>query len=71
MMVPPNDPGALAKRMIELLGDGALRQAIGLKGKNSLYPRFAPDNRVRQIVNLYQELLSDRGKAQSPSKMAW
>jgi glycosyltransferase involved in cell wall biosynthesis len=62
MMVPPNDPGALAERMIELLRDDALRQAIGLKGKNSLYPRFAPDNRARQIVGLYEELLSNRAK---------
>ena len=71
MMVPPNDPGTLAERMIELLGDGALRQAIGLKGKNSLYPRFAPDSRVRQIVSLYEELLTDRARAQAQSKMAW
>jgi glycosyltransferase involved in cell wall biosynthesis len=71
MMVPPNDPEALAEKMMDLLRDGALRQAIGLKGKNSLYPRFAPEYRVRQIVNLYEELLSDRAKAQAPSKMAW
>jgi len=71
MMVPPNDPGALAERIIELLRDDALRQAIGLKGKNSLHPRFSPDNRVRQIVGLYEELLSDRAKAQDSSKMAW
>ena len=71
MMVSPNDPVALAERMIELLGDDALRQAIGSKGKNSLYPRFAPDYRVQQIINLYQELLSDRAKSQAPSKMAW
>lgn len=64
MMVPPNDPEALAERMIELLGDDVLRQAMGLKGKDSLYPHFAPDHRVRQIVNLYEELLSDRAKAQ-------
>ncbi len=71
MMVPPNDPEALAERMIELLSDDALRQAIGLKGKKSLYPRFAPENRVRQIVSLYEELLSDRAKANITSETAW
>jgi glycosyltransferase involved in cell wall biosynthesis len=71
MMVPPNDPGALAEKMMELLGDGVLRQAIGLKGKTSLYPHFTPEYRVRQIVNLYEELLSDRAKTQAPSKAAW
>lgn len=58
VLVPPNDPEALAERMIELLKDDSLRGAIGLKGKNSLYPRFAPDHRVRQIIGLYNELLS-------------
>ena len=71
MIVPPNDPEALAERMIELLRDNALRQAIGMKGKNSLYPRFAPDNRARQIVSLYEELLSDRAKSRLTSKTAW
>jgi len=71
MMVPPNDPDALAARMIELLGDDVLRQAMGLKGKNSLFPHFAPDHRVQQIVNLYGELLSARGKAQTTSRTAW
>jgi len=57
--------------MIELLRDNALRQAIGMKGKNSLYPRFAPDNRARQIVSLYEELLSDRAKSRLTSKTTW
>jgi glycosyltransferase involved in cell wall biosynthesis len=71
MMVPPNDPEALAERMVELLGQDALRHAIGLKGKNSLYPRFAPHNRVRQITGLYEELLSERAKTQIAGKAAW
>lgn len=57
IMVPPNDPEALAERMIQLLRDGALRCTIGSKGKDSLYPRFAADGRARQIIDLYQELL--------------
>jgi glycosyltransferase involved in cell wall biosynthesis len=71
MMVPPNDPEALAERMVELLGQDALRHAIGLKGKNSLYPRFAPHTRVRQITGLYEELLSERAKTQIAGKAAW
>jgi glycosyltransferase involved in cell wall biosynthesis len=62
VLVPPNDPDALAERMIELLKNDSLRRAIGLKGKSSLYPRFAPDHRARQIIDLYEELLSSRVK---------
>jgi hypothetical protein len=58
--------------MIELLGDGALRQATGIKGKDSLYPRFDAGNRVRQLVSLYDELLSDQAKARmTTSRTAW
>jgi glycosyltransferase involved in cell wall biosynthesis len=71
VMTPPNDPGALSQKIIELLGNDTLRQAIGLKGKNSLYPRFAPDNRVRQIVHLYEEVLSDRAPAQTTNRTVW
>jgi glycosyltransferase involved in cell wall biosynthesis len=70
MMVPPNDPEVLSERMVELLKNDSLRRAIGLKGKSSLYPRFAPDHRARQILKLYDELLSDLAKAHSSSTMA-
>jgi glycosyltransferase involved in cell wall biosynthesis len=58
VMVPPNDPDSLAERLIELLSDGARRQAIGARGRESLHPRFASDHRARQIIGLYQELLA-------------
>jgi hypothetical protein len=35
---------------------------MGLKGKDSLHPRFTPEARVQRIVSLYEELLSDRDK---------
>jgi glycosyltransferase involved in cell wall biosynthesis len=70
IMVPPNDPAALAERMAELLNDDALRQSVGLNGRTSLYPQFAPEQRVRQIVGLYDELLSDRRVARATGKTA-
>jgi glycosyltransferase involved in cell wall biosynthesis len=71
MLVPPNDPDALAGKMIELLSDAALRTAIAAKGKNSLYPRFSADTRVREIVSLYDELLSGRTTTHGSGKVAW
>jgi glycosyltransferase involved in cell wall biosynthesis len=70
-MVPPNDADALAKKMIELLSDAALRRAIGAKGRSGLYPRFSADTRVREIVGLYNELLSGRTTTEGTGKVAW
>jgi glycosyltransferase involved in cell wall biosynthesis len=70
MMVPPNDPGALAESMIELLKQDALRRSMGLKGKQSLHPRFTPEKRVQRIVGLYEELLSGRANAQAANEAA-
>jgi glycosyltransferase involved in cell wall biosynthesis len=60
VLVPPNDPEALAKGMIELLQNESLRKTIGSKGRTSLHPRFAPDHRVEKIIALYHELLLSR-----------
>lgn len=66
VLVPPNDPEALAKRMIELLQNESLRKVIGAKGRSTLYPRFAPDHRAGKIVGLYHELLSSRSGENRP-----
>lgn len=70
VMVPPDDPNALAREMIELLSDAALRKAIGAKGRSSLYPRFSADTRVRKILGVYDELLPGRTTADASSKLA-
>jgi len=56
VLVPPDDPDALAQRMGELLKDDSARRAIGLRGQLSLHPRFSPDHRAREIFGLYHEL---------------
>lgn len=60
VLVPPNDPDALADRMIELLRDDSMRQAIGQRGKGSLYPRFSPTERAHEIIGVYREVLLSR-----------
>ena len=64
ILVRPNDPTSLAERMIELLRNDELRMAIGSRGKSSLYPRFAPDQRVGRIIGMYEELLWDRSETE-------
>ena len=70
VVVPPNDPEALSEKMIELLKNDAMRRAMGLKGQQSLHPRFAPEKRVQRIVGLYEEALSRRAEAQARSNAA-
>lgn len=60
VLVPPDDPDALAQRLAALLTDDSARQAIGLRGQRSLLPRFSPDHRAGEIVGLYHELLRTR-----------
>lgn len=57
-LVLPGDSDALAQRMIELLRNDSLRATLGVEGRRSLHPRFSPEHRARQIVAVYQELLS-------------
>lgn len=58
ILVPANDHKALAEKMIELLAFEEKRKNIGIKGRESLYPAFAPSIRARRIMGLYTELLS-------------
>lgn len=60
ILVPPDNHELLADKMIMLLQDDELRKSVGLKGRDSLYPRFSPSYRARQILDIYKELL-DRG----------
>ena len=57
VLVPPDDSSVLAERMIELLRNESLRRRIGAKGQQSLHPRFDPARRVRDILDLYDEVL--------------
>jgi hypothetical protein len=47
----------MAACLIELLGDDRRRGEIGARGRESLFPRFAPAHRARQILDLYREVL--------------
>ena len=58
ILVPPDNHELLADKMIKLLQDDGLRKSLGLKGRESLYPRFSPSHRASQILDLYKELLA-------------
>jgi glycosyltransferase involved in cell wall biosynthesis len=58
LLVPPGNADLLAEKIIHLQGNERERGNIGENAFQSLYPRFSPEHRARQILTLYEELLS-------------
>lgn len=68
VMVPHDDAEALAAEMTDLLSDAGRRQAIGTRGRQSLFPRFDAVERSQRILALYDEVLAERGYADRSRK---
>ncbi len=56
-LVPPRDPGALSQRMIQLLGDPALRQQMGTQGRRRVLEHYALADDVARLERVYREAL--------------
>jgi glycosyltransferase involved in cell wall biosynthesis len=56
-VVPPEDPGALAETINELLSDGAARRALGEAAAREAATTYSWDRIAAQTVELYRELL--------------
>jgi glycosyltransferase involved in cell wall biosynthesis len=57
LLVPPDDPDALATGMIQLLDDPVQARAMGLEGQAAIRARFDPDLEADSLANLYRETL--------------
>lgn len=60
LLVPPGDAEALAAAVVDLLGDGARREQMGRAGKVRAQERFSLDASVKQVEQLYEEVLGVR-----------
>lgn len=55
---PPGDAAALAAALVELAGDAALRQRLGIAARERAMARYSADRLVDDIDRLYRELLA-------------
>jgi glycosyltransferase involved in cell wall biosynthesis len=62
LLVPPNDPGALADGLLRLLADDALRARLGAAGRERVLRKFTWRETAIGTAEQYQELL-DMGPA--------
>jgi glycosyltransferase involved in cell wall biosynthesis len=60
LLVPPQDPEALAEAMIVMLGDPSRRIAMGEHGAQLVQDRFSMATRVSQVQQVYQRVFDQR-----------
>lgn len=58
LLVPPGEPGPLARALIALLRDDGLRAALGAAGRARVETRFSVAARAARILSLYDDLVS-------------
>ena len=56
-LVPPRDPAAMARALVRLLKDPALRDAMGRAGRALFEQRFTADVMVQGTLEVYKRLL--------------
>ncbi|MBI3088040.1 MAG: lipopolysaccharide heptosyltransferase II [Candidatus Omnitrophica bacterium] len=58
LLVPPRDPGAIARAVRQLMDDDALRALLIEQGRRRVEERFTVDRMVDDTLALYQECLT-------------
>ena len=61
LLVPPEDPEALANAIARIIDDPALRIRLGAAGPGRVAEGFLPEQMVTAYQALYQEVLAGRG----------
>jgi glycosyltransferase involved in cell wall biosynthesis len=52
-LVPPRDAGAMAERILQLLGDRGLRERMGASGRKAVEANFNLKTNVAELLRLY------------------
>jgi glycosyltransferase involved in cell wall biosynthesis len=58
LLVPPRDPEALSKALVELLKDPRRRASMGKRGRERVEAFFSLDSQMRALTDLYDRLLN-------------
>jgi len=66
ILVPPGDAPALADAIRRLMADADLRKRMGAAGRERMTSRFTWRETARKTVELYEEVLSQRGAIPAP-----
>lgn len=61
LLVPSRDPDALARAIIQLLGDRDLRRKMGQAGRDRVAEFFSVERMVEETERLYEQLLLEKG----------
>jgi glycosyltransferase involved in cell wall biosynthesis len=67
ILVPPEDPAALADAIERLLADSVLRARLGASGRARLQSHFTTEQEARAYEALYDELVPPATRARRPS----
>jgi len=59
LLIPPNEPEALAKAICTLLDDESLRCRLGQQARVAIEKHFSLPRVIERVEHLYQELLGD------------
>jgi rhamnosyl/mannosyltransferase len=60
LVVPPNDPKALAAALTRLVGDPALRARFGAAGRQRARRLFSTETMVRSLIEVYEGVIGRR-----------
>jgi glycosyltransferase involved in cell wall biosynthesis len=70
LLVPPEDPAALAEAISTLLGDPSTREEMGRRGRARSLERFSVERMAGSYEDLYRRLLSAGGSGYSDDRGA-
>jgi glycosyltransferase involved in cell wall biosynthesis len=60
LLVPPNDPDALATAIVRVLTDNELRQRLTTNASMLVATNYTPENYVRSLTDIYREVIHRR-----------
>ena len=58
-LMPPSDPAGLARALLRLLGDEALRLRMGAAGRRRVEEAFTVERMARETASVYEEALAE------------